>query len=208
MNGQRMQEPYLVHYEQETEGKCRFCHEKTRDAVFPPEILDEVKTPVFVCGTCRETNWVMESLKMLFNRSIVEQIIPRSQIPVVPLDLQLDVTSLSPSWITGSAMRVFVYFLDGDTRFLTTKKWELEILGYVDVTQDFRYLTLGIPELDGTILDAQIYHGERPVFIELKDCLRYRDFDIRNVERSVRLKALDKCYEIIGERTSWRVSKQ
>ena len=200
----QMELPYLVFYEYETEGDCRFCHEKTRDAVYPPEIMDEIHTPVFVCSACREIHWKVESLRKMFNRSIVETFIHRSEIPVVPQDLQLNTTSLSPTWNTGiAALRVFVYFYHGQTRFLTMDYNET-LRSYRDITDEVKDLLLWVPELDETVLDGNIHDTEGPLRIVIVDCLKFRGLDIRGINESVREKALDKIFEIIGTDRNWR----
>lgn len=193
----QMELPYLVFNEHETKGSCRFCHDKTRDAVFPPEIVDDIHSPIFVCSACRETDWKVEQLRKLFNRTIVENIIHVSEVPVIPQRIQLDMTSISPRKIAGNALRVFIYFHYGQTRFLTSR-YDIRRL-HLDITNQYPDLQLSIPELNETVMEGGI-HGPN---IFLSDCFKFRGLDIRTIDYSVRYKALLKVIEIIGPKPNW-----
>lgn len=201
----QMELPYLVFNEHKTKGSCRFCHVKTRDVVYPPEIVDDIHSPIFVCSACREVYWKVEELRKMFNRSIVENIIHISEKPVVPRRIQLDMTSLCPRWIVGDgALRVFVYFHDGETRFLSSR-YMVRTSSYHDVTDLFQDLHLNIPELNETVLEAGINDGgERIHTIVVYECLKFRGLDIRGIENFVRVRALDKVFEVIGSKDNWR----
>ena len=204
MLGQNEQLPFLVYHEHETEGDCRFCHEKTRDAVHPPEIQDKfVRSAILVCSACRQVDWKLESLRKLFNRKIVETIVHVSELPVIPKELQLNMTSLSPRWITGKgALRVLIYFHEGQTRFLTSRYIE-RLRSYQDITDNVQDLQLSIPELDETVLEGNIHEHGNGHRIVLTDCLKFRGLLLVDSGEFVREKALDRCVTIIGPRENW-----
>lgn len=204
MLGQNEQLPYLVFHERKKSGGCRFCHGKTRDAVHSPEIsAKKIRSPIFVCSACREIGWKLESLRKLFNRKVVETIVHVSEIPVIPQIQQLNMTSLGPRWVTGlGALRVLIYFYEGQTRFLTSKYIE-KLRSHQDITEHVQDLVLSIPELNETVMEGNIHDLEKGPKIILYDCLKFRGLELRDSGDSVRHQALVKVFEIIGSSESW-----
>lgn len=204
MLGQNEQLPYLAYHEREKSGSCRFCHDKTRDAVHPPEIQEKhVHSSIFVCSACREIDWKLESLRKLFNRKVVETVIHVSEIPVIPRNQQLNMTSLSPRWMTGKgALRVLVYFWEGQTRFLTAQYVE-RLRSQQDITNKLQDLTLWIPEMNETVLDGNVHEVNDAHKIIITDCLKFRGLELMDSGDSVRHAALVKVFEILGALSGW-----
>ena len=205
----KMKESYLLYEKHETVGECRFCSSRTSIMVYPPELKEQIQSPIYVCPTCRTTPWKMDELGKLFNRT-VERIIHNKEVPIISIPSQLrfqkgvSIRHIEKSqilhhledWIAEpkiDGIRVMAYIQDQQVRFLTSR-FSKKIGAYRDITDRLAHLQLAIPELGGTILDGILMSSKFIVF----DCLKYKNTDIRHMELAVRQVTLSNIFKSIS----------
>jgi len=218
-----MKESYLLYEKHGTIGNCRFCGQRTSIMVYPPELKEQIQSPVYVCSLCRTTRWKMDELGKLFNRT-VERIIHNKEVPIISISSQLrfqDGISIQhieksqilhhfEDWIAEPKMngvRVMAYIQDQQVRFLTSR-FPMKVGAYRDITDQLPHLQLAIPELEGTVLDGVLAPSAEFIVF---DCLKYKSTDIRHMEFAVRQITLLHIFKSIshslwGQIETWNLS--
>ena len=163
----------LVYDKAKLGGECHFCGKKTKIFVHPSEMWGLIRSPTWVCQSCKDTDWKQEELKKVFGLKTDEPIIKGNDIPVVRSDdiirpqkgkdlKHLKDTSVIFNYIQNwcaeqkiDGTRVTAYIGREQVRFLTSRISK-KTGQYRDVSDRVPHLQLALPELEGTVLDGEM----------------------------------------------------